>query len=508
MADEVSVAAPIARVELFEDRVAITRRLAPVGAGRAVLVVGDLSPLIRADALVVDAGSHTVEEVRVTRSWLTRDAADPALAQAVEAQRAALALQTREAEAAQALRTLRVSRAQAALDVAWRRAARTLLSDDADHWLAVADALHADADAAAEAHAAAAADLAGQRAALTALEHQLAAARAGAPAARSTIRLQVVCAGEEPILLRYTVPCAAWRPQHRATWVDDHLVWETGAMVWNATGEDWPAVTLALSTARPGTPAHPPSLEDDRVQVQRRPTEVVVEARDVVIAAARVGRRVDDLPGVDDGGEVCAVVVPVPVSVASDGLPVAVPLGTCEVPVTPSWRAHPERAAAVVCTTLQANPTARALLAGPVALVRHADGRAVSVGTGAIGYVGPGEPFRLCWGAHDGARVARTARRRVEAARLTGRQQVTHEVELRLANPGTTPVTVEVVERIPVSELKEVSVGAPVAQPPFTAGPDRDGLGVWQVALAPGERRVLQLRFTVEAPAHVSLPTG
>jgi len=200
--------------------------------------------------------------------------------------------------------------------------------------------------------------------------------------------------------------------------------------------------------------------------------------------------------------------VPVPVSVASDGLPVAVPLGTCEMPVIPSWRAHPERAAVVVCTTLQANPTARPLLAGPVALVRHAEGRAVSVGTGAIGYVGPGEPFRLCWGAHDGARVARTARRRVEAARLTGRQQVTHEVELRLANAGATPVAFEVVERIPVSELKEVVVGAPVAQPPFTAGPDRDGLGVWQVALAPGERRVLQLRFTVEAPAHVSLPTG
>jgi hypothetical protein len=140
--------------------------------------------------------------------------------------------------------------------------------------------------------------------------------------------------------------------------------------------------------------------------------------------------------------------------------------------------------------------------------VRHEDGRAVSVGTGQIAYVGPGEPFRLCWGSHDGARIARTARRRVEAARLTGRQQVTHEVELRLTNADAAPVTVEVVERIPVSELKEVTVGAPVAQPPFSTGPDRDGMGVWQVVLAPGDRRVLQLRYTVEAPAHVTLPGG
>ena len=57
--------------------------------------------------------------------------------------------------------------------------------------------------------------------------------------------------GDYRISLDYMVPCALWRPIHRATLDGGSLLFECEAAVWQATGEDWREVALSFSTARP-----------------------------------------------------------------------------------------------------------------------------------------------------------------------------------------------------------------------------------------------------------------
>ena len=61
-------------------------------------------------------------------------------------------------------------------------------------------------------------------------------------------------------------------------------------------------------------------------------------------------------------------------------------------------------------------------------------------------------------------------------------------------------------ERIPTSELKEVTVGAARAEPALDKAPDADGFCRWTLELAPGDVRVLTLATTVDAASNVRLP--
>ena len=95
---------------------------------------------------------------------------------------------------------------------------------------------------------------------------------------------------------------------------------------WQRTGETWDGVELVLSTARPGRAASPPLLTDDVLALRKKTDEekkrIVVEARDQAVAVAgldRGARRVDEMPGVDDGGELLSFTPAQKVSIASDG---------------------------------------------------------------------------------------------------------------------------------------------------------------------------------------------
>ena len=64
------------------------------------------------------------------------------------------------------------------------------------------------------------------------------------------VDIEADAAAEASLTVEYMVPCAAWRPTHRARLGEGHVLFETDAAVWQATGEAWNDVTLQLSTAR------------------------------------------------------------------------------------------------------------------------------------------------------------------------------------------------------------------------------------------------------------------
>ena len=249
------------------------------------------------------------------------------------------------------------------------------------------------------------------------------------------------------------MPGACWRPYHTATWTGATLELATDACVWQATGEDWRDVALACSTARPSLGATPPVPVDDLLRVQARGALVAV-MRDDTIATAGLGaaRALEQVPGVDDGGQVQVLRAPAPTTIVADGQPHRVRLGAWSTSVEAAHVAFPELAPAVIVRTRAVHTGTVPLLAGPVDLVR--DGG--YTGRTSVLYIAPGETFELGWGADPALRVHRTHReRRDEAGVLGSWDQVRHRVAIRLSNLGAAARTVTVTERIPVSELAD-----------------------------------------------------
>lgn len=492
-------------VELFEDRAAITRRVAlPEAPGRYELVLEGLSPLLREAGLSFpDADAPVTVEAVSVRRWMEQERVgaeeEDRLRAEERALQAALVAQATTRRQAQE----RASRAEARLKAAtsWLHEAMhdgtsvdiliQSVQENAAAWrertLQAQAEVHKEEDT---------------LAALGEVQRRLKAALNGRSRHRATLRLGVLTRGPGHLTLRYVVPCALWRPAHRATLLGDQVRWEIGAYAWNTTGEDWLGATLRLSTARPGERATPPSLSDDLLSARPRGA-VVVEARDETVQLARQGdavKRSEGL-GVDDGGEVRVYEAAEPTDLRSDGRPVTLALETFTSPAQRRWVALPERSPQLFLRTRQQNHSRRPLLAGPVRLVR--DGAAV--GQVPLPLVPAGEPFDLGWGGHDAVRVTRDVHRESETSRFTGSQTVKFKVTLRVSHFGSEVVSLDVKERVPVSELKEVKVSG-VTGAPALDELDRDGFARFSLTLKPGELRTLELSYVVEAPGSVTLP--
>ena len=510
-----SVVAPITRVELFEDRAALTRLVPLPGPGRHTLTIAGVTPLMDERSLVFPGDGVVVEEARVRRWVVTQGESDAESATALEARRVALVAQVRSAEAAVARSADAAKHAEQTLEAALNTLPRLMHREDPTTAAAAVRSLaQARADAI-EASCGPRLALDDRRRELADVDLRLALARGGKTTWRAELVLNVFVpdgSSARSLVVRCTVPCAVWRPSHRATLKQTasglRTAWEVGAVVWNATGEDWTGIELVCSTARPGERADPPVLTDDALRSRRKDATVVVSARDEVVEVARVGasRRAPSVPGVDDGGEPRTFTAPRPADVPSDGRPVGVRLETWETDASGAFLAHPEQSASVVLRTRQPNAGSRPLLAGPVQLFREVDGRAFAVGRGRIGFVAPNEPFALGWGSHDGARVTRSSTRMVERARLTGWQTWTFTTNVRLVNLGGQSVSVELKERVPMSELGDVKIGRPTCVPPPDHGPDADGMLAWTLVVEPGGKRELRIDYTIEAASSVQLP--
>ena len=313
-------------------------------------------------------------------------------------------------------------------------------------------------------------------------------------------------AGTARLRVRGLYPCALWRPSHEAHLrrLPDgrHLVaWTTYATLWQRTGEDWRDVEITLSTARPGAGASLPNLVEDRLRIRDRapkPKVTVVAHRETAAARAELDAAA---PGVFDGGEARRWRASEPVTLRADGRPRAVALGQFDAPATAVLSAVPEVSELVFLEATLQNGE-RPLLAGPVTLLR--DG--AHVGVGDLDYIGPGETFQLSFGSDDRFSLA-YERRIATEERLLGRDRpvYVHGLELLSTAPETTRV--EVVLRLPVSELATVKI-VPVEKhcSEGLPQPDTEGRVRYLIDLVPSRRRTLTLGFGIEAGADVQLP--
>lgn len=126
-----------------------------------------------------------------------------------------------------------------------------------------------------------------------------------------------------------------------------------------------------------------------------------------------------------------------------------------------------------------------------------------------------GGQVRLGLGVEEGLQVARNTRFRERSSGLLGGNlHLEHEIELELANNLGTDARIEVRERVPVTreEDDEVQVGQVHSDPPWQPWEQPEepvrGAHRWQVDLAPGQRRTLTARYSIQLSGRKELVGG
>ncbi|WP_438017895.1 DUF4139 domain-containing protein [Sorangium sp. So ce315] len=186
--------------------------------------------------------------------------------------------------------------------------------------------------------------------------------------------------------------------------------------------------------------------------------------------------------------------------VPSNGRPHRVALSAARAPATPRFVTVPREAAEVYREARVENPFDAPLLDGPVEI--FVDGALAAQST--LGHVDRGGVLRAGLGVEERIRVARNARVDESSAGLLGGSlAVEHAVTIDLSSSLGVGVDVEVLDRIPVTDDKDVEIKLLSSQPkaePYTqeelGEPVRGGLR-WRVPLAPGGKASVAFTYRV-----------
>jgi uncharacterized protein (TIGR02231 family) len=507
---------PVREVTLLEDRAQVSRRgKVRLEAGRNQLRIDGVAPVLQDVSLrgEVAGGGASVSDLRMRRAMRVRREDKPErireLEAELEAQLRRFAEASEDRERAEhrygvVLEMLAKGAAEIPEDAAWGLVNRQVWADTfetltkraQDLLGAIAGRYFEQLDVAEEVKG-----LAEQRRAFDRRDIDFCA----------FIELDVVseAACEVELIVEYVVPNALWRPLHSARVQGDSLRFCSRAAVWQNSGEDWTDVALSFSTARSSLGTEAPLLDDDMLAAQRRSEKVVVERRQVAVQNTGLGREPGaaplaasavELPGVDDGGEVQNLRAMGQATVTSNGLLNVVPMFEFEVSARRELLCMPELAQKTFEKTVQTNSSSHPILAGPVELVRDSG----VVGWTQVLYVAPGERFELSFGHDDALRVYRTQKHESEVDGVDGWTHNDAWVTLYLSNLAGEAKALEVVERVPVSEIEHVRVAIDEqACRPQAPEVDDNGFCRWKVELPAHGREMLCLAFRLSTAPEV-----
>jgi uncharacterized protein (TIGR02231 family) len=240
----------------------------------------------------------------------------------------------------------------------------------------------------------------------------------------------------------------------------------------------------------------PPELDEDLLEVQKKPEKVVVEVREQEVRTAGLGqgRAAAEMPGIDDGGEVLNLKGAAPATVASDGRPYRAILFQMAAPAETGLVCMSELEPCAILQSVQANGSKFPLLAGPVDLICESG----PVGRTPMPFVAPGEKFKLGWGPDAEIRVNRWRQdEEIPAKMLSAWTVEKARVRVRLSNIGAEAKRVRVAERVPISEIEQVEVRFHEEETTGRRKPDANGLVEWDAALEPFGRASCDLAFTL-----------
>lgn len=199
------------------------------------------------------------------------------------------------------------------------------------------------------------------------------------------------------------------------------------------------------------------------------------------------------------------------VIVPSDGQLHRVPLLSVEAIPTHRLCTVPRERPEVYREAELMNPCDAPLLAGPVDV--YVEGSLLT--TTAIEHIDRGGTLRVGMGVEERVRVARNARTDEESAGLLGGSTaVTQHISIELASALGMPITVEVLERVPISEDKALNVEVVGVMPPASGysqaergAPIRGGMQ-WRLPVPTGGRARIEYSYRMTFPAKTEIVGG
>ena len=499
--------APIVAVTVHPERARVTRRgTVPLAAGPNELVVAGLPETLLDDSVRVAARTQNADQaVRVVGVDVVRrdlvaapDERVRAAEQAVrEAERALAAIDGADAGDA--------AREQLLQRLALRsgdRLARALAEGAADpaRVAEVSGAVAAQlVEVAAErrAHAERRVDAEHARAAAQSELDRLRASSRTRRDAVIAVEADVPC--ELAVDLTYVAFGAGWSCAYDAR-IDGSgplaLTWY--GLVSQATGEDWPACELTLSTARPGVAGAVPELEPWWVDVRppAPPMPLAAAAPAGEFDMMRLEKAVvaqDVVAEPQEGALAVAWRLARPTAVPADGTPHRTTVATATLDARLDHVVAPAVDPAAHLRATVVNTGGHALLAGPLSAFVDGD----FVGSTHVDTTAPGAELELYLGVDDRVAVERELMERTpHRALLGGKISAVERWRIEVHNGRPAPVRLVVRERVPVSRHPDVQV-VDVDVKPEPAERDELGRLEWTASVEPNGTWEANVRFGV-----------
>lgn len=348
---------------------------------------------------------------------------------------------------------------------------------------------------------------------------------AGAAATVQTRVIVTVTAGAPTsanVSLQYAVSGASWRPVYDLRVGEDFAGanLEMAAIVEQRTGEDWRGVPLELTTAQPAAGAAPPEPTAWVIDLYApRPSKGLLRDEAPASAPAEpvMARRALEKEKADDKnsdswqnqvrrtGLVVAFQSALPGDVASDGRPARIALGRW--PVTPDvkWTAFPRATDKVFVTTKLTNTTGAPLPAGEAR---------VFVGPDFVGPMGlddwqVGKEIDVGLGVDREVTVSRETLTDERGTEGVFSKDTVHSRAFRISmkNHRTQPVTVRLLDQVPVSRDEELKVVVTANSLPFATLGEKEtetnkvrGVLEWAFSLGAGQETEIRFAWRATHP--------
>ena len=368
-------------------------------------------------------------------------------------------------------------------------------------------------------------DLKKRDAEIKALEEELHARQSGTKSKAKVIEIQFNSAKSQKIGVetQYLVRNAGWSPLYKVSVSSgfDAVDLTMFAKIVQKSGENWSSATLSISNVIPLRGVRLPSLSSWILDAPR-PVARIAGRADVAAQKSAPGLMMDESADAERRPEEAdfaktevrqlplsfEYVLPQPVDIESRDKETILPLFTKKMQGTVSHLIVPQKS---LRTYLVARISAdKELLSGPLNV--YFGGR--YIGKTHLVEKRAGESFDLALGADREVVVKREKiRDKMKETTFFGkveRDTVVREVAYKITveNLKSIPVVVKVVDNIPVSRTDRIEVNDIVItpKPAEENANDREGVMVWNLDLAPSEKRAVNMSFVVSYPKEFLIP--
>jgi uncharacterized protein (TIGR02231 family) len=324
--------------------------------------------------------------------------------------------------------------------------------------------------------------------------------------------LEVARGGDLSIELTYAIPGAGWRPSYdvRVTGDSKTVGITYYGEVRQKTGEAWDGVEVTLSTARPAIGAQVPKLPPWYVGVfpvlrdeAKREGAVTMKKRKApLFEEAEMAPAEPLIAEAERGFTSSTFRIPGKADIPSDGAPHKVVIAVEELEAVFEHETVPKLLEFAFLKGDVKNTTGNPMLAGNVNVYVGGD----FIGTSRIKTVAPDESFNISLGIDEGIKVSRKLlkRERGKSGFVSNKVRSLFRFKLEVSNFKKDGVKVDVVDQIPVSQIKEITVKLSEV----SVEPDEkteDGLLRWSLALDPGETKEIIFEFYIEHPKDMNV---